>query len=358
MKQKFSEIIRRFGALRYPLIVVGAILASACIAATVFAADIDTVGVNYKGQITEITCHEGTVNDALKAAGIILTNNDKINCDSETALSAVQSVEISDKNDTILFVPGKVYTFPQTHGTAIDYALEMSDRSGLDILSDEERRVAEATPTPSPAPVSEVKNETEYWDVDFKTDRRPDDTMYEGQTKTIREGEKGQRQVDYIVKYSNGKVVSKEVTSDKVIKEPVNKIVAYGTMKSTQTDKGKNVAYSKVYRNFSATGYSWKEPDNIWGRSTSYGILAQDGVIAVDKSIIKLGTKVYVEGVGGVPDYGYAIAADTGNAIKGNKVDLHIEDLTAMHKWGRKNVNIYILEDQSVNIFDLRNNDV
>ena len=41
-------------------------------------------------------------------------------------------------------------------------------------------------------------------------------------------------------------------------------------------------------------------------------------VIAVDPSVIKLGTKVHVEG------YGYAIAGDIGGAIKGNKIDVFI----------------------------------
>ena len=39
-------------------------------------------------------------------------------------------------------------------------------------------------------------------------------------------------------------------------------------------------------------------------------------VIAVDPSVIPLGTKVWVEG------YGYAVAGDTGGAIKGNKIDV------------------------------------
>lgn len=61
-------------------------------------------------------------------------------------------------------------------------------------------------------------------------------------------------------------------------------------------------------------------------------------VIAVDPRVIKLGTKVYVEG------YGYAVAGDTGGAIKGNKIDVFIPSKSAALKWGRKNVKIKILK--------------
>jgi len=61
-------------------------------------------------------------------------------------------------------------------------------------------------------------------------------------------------------------------------------------------------------------------------------------VIAVDPNVIKLGTKVYVEG------YGYAIAGDIGGAIKGNKIDVFIPNKSDAYKWGRKNVKITILD--------------
>ncbi len=61
-------------------------------------------------------------------------------------------------------------------------------------------------------------------------------------------------------------------------------------------------------------------------------------VIAVDPSVIKLGTKVHVEG------YGYAVAGDIGGAIKGNKIDVFIPTKAAAYKWGRKNVKITILD--------------
>lgn len=60
-------------------------------------------------------------------------------------------------------------------------------------------------------------------------------------------------------------------------------------------------------------------------------------VIAVDPSVIPLGTKVYVEG------YGNAIAGDTGGAIKGNKIDVFIPEHSEAMSWGRKTVNVTIL---------------
>lgn len=61
-------------------------------------------------------------------------------------------------------------------------------------------------------------------------------------------------------------------------------------------------------------------------------------VIAVDPKVIKLGTKVHVEG------YGYAVAGDIGSAIKGNKIDVFMPSHSNALKWGRKNVKIKILK--------------
>ncbi len=59
--------------------------------------------------------------------------------------------------------------------------------------------------------------------------------------------------------------------------------------------------------------------------------------IAVDPSIIPLGSKVYI------PGYGMAIAADTGGAIKGNKIDLFLNSEDDCINWGVQNVSLYII---------------
>lgn len=59
--------------------------------------------------------------------------------------------------------------------------------------------------------------------------------------------------------------------------------------------------------------------------------------IAVDPSVIPLGSKVYVEG------YGYAIASDTGGAIKGMIIDVYLNSEEACTNWGRRNVTVKVL---------------
>jgi len=61
-------------------------------------------------------------------------------------------------------------------------------------------------------------------------------------------------------------------------------------------------------------------------------------VVAVDPSVIPLGSKVWVEG------YGEAIAGDIGGAIKGNKIDVFIPSYEDAINWGRKTVKVKVLD--------------
>ena len=62
------------------------------------------------------------------------------------------------------------------------------------------------------------------------------------------------------------------------------------------------------------------------------------GLVAVDTSVIPLGTRLYIE------DYGYAIAADTGSGVKGLHVDLYFEDRETCLEFGRQTLDVYVLE--------------
>jgi len=50
-----------------------------------------------------------------------------------------------------------------------------------------------------------------------------------------------------------------------------------------------------------------------------------------------LGSRLYIEG------YGYAIAADTGGDIKGNKIDVFFPSLRQCLDWGRRQTRIFLL---------------
>lgn len=71
---------------------------------------------------------------------------------------------------------------------------------------------------------------------------------------------------------------------------------------------------------------------------TALGIPATYGVVAVDPSIIPLGSRVYI------PGYGMAIAADTGGAIVGYCIDLCMESYAEAMNFGRRVVTVYVLD--------------
>lgn len=76
--------------------------------------------------------------------------------------------------------------------------------------------------------------------------------------------------------------------------------------------------------------------------TTAYGIDLRanpnEKVIAVDPTVIPLGTKVLVEG------YGEAIAGDTGGAIKGNRIDIFIPSYDDAIDFGVKELTVKILD--------------
>jgi len=94
----------------------------------------------------------------------------------------------------------------------------------------------------------------------------------------------------------------------------------------------------------SATAYTadyestGKNPGDPGFGITYSGMKAQVGVVAVDPSVIPLGTKLYIEG------YGEAVAGDTGGAIQGNKIDLYFNSEWECTVFGRQQLKVYVLK--------------
>ena len=123
---------------------------------------------------------------------------------------------------------------------------------------------------------------------------------------------------------------------------------------NTEIEQDKNVAEGEMN---TATDNPEQEEETITVTATAYTANCEGGtgvtytgidlkanpdskVIAVDPSVIPLGTEVYVEG------YGNAIAADIGGAIKGNKIDVFIPSESEAEDWGIKTVEVKILDEQ------------
>src|SRR5699024_5353348 len=107
---------------------------------------------------------------------------------------------------------------------------------------------------------------------------------------------------------------------------------------SSNNSSGKDLNVGKTFR-VEATAYT----PNCKGCSgyTATGINVKgknhQSIIAVDPSVIPLGSRVWVEG------YGEAIAGDTGGAIKGNRIDVLYKSKNQALQWGRRTVTVKVL---------------
>lgn len=69
--------------------------------------------------------------------------------------------------------------------------------------------------------------------------------------------------------------------------------------------------------------------------------------IAADTKTFPIGSILFI------PGYGYGVVADTGSAIKGNKIDLYYETVEDVYKqWGKKEVEVYLVEKGSGRLTD------
>ncbi|KAB3531824.1 3D domain-containing protein [Alkaliphilus serpentinus] len=189
----------------------------------------------------------------------------------------------------------------------------------------------------------------EEQEVPFHTVTKYSDTLNHGETRLIQDGENGLKEIKIKISYEDGIEVAREVVEETIHKEAIDEIVEKGTLNYIVSSRGEVTRYKEVIvmeasaydAGFESTG---KNPGDPYYGLTRSGTKVRRGVVAVDPKVIPLGTKLYVESMDGTASYGYAVAEDTGGAIKGNKIDLFMEDRSEALKFGRRKVKVYILE--------------
>lgn len=165
--------------------------------------------------------------------------------------------------------------------------------------------------------------------ISYETKKEYTVNLEEGVTRVAREGRDGTERQTWQVVYRDGVECSRSLSARETITPPVDRKVLVGSSKVVSRG-GDNIRYSDS-REMVATAYTHT------GNNTASGVYPYHGVMAVDPSVIPMGTRVYVDG------YGYATALDRGGAIVGNRIDLFFETKYEALNWGVRRVNVYFV---------------
>lgn len=348
-----AKNIKRYFSLKEAAIAVVAITLSVLVGLGVFNYLKKEVVINDNGNQIVVKTMKTTVFDVLEQNGIEVKPEDYISLTLDTQLknSGINEINIKRAVPVTISVDGRqlqVKTYKDTIGEVLqDNAVQLSPLDKLE-GKDLGDKIAESMKIN----IVRVSEElvSEQIPIPFEVTSRENKRMDKGTETVVREGQEGIQEKVYKVVKEDGKEVARELLEDKIAMAPVNKIIEFGTVPNFKTSRGDVVRYKKTM-DVVATAYTasyectGKTPDHPQFGITYTGVRAKRGIIAVDPKVIPLGTRVYVEVPGSAPDYGYAVAADIGSAIKGNKIDLYVDSMAEAYKWGVRKVKIYILQD-------------
>lgn len=318
-------------------------------ATLIISATRKTVTVSIDGKEINITTFRSNFKKALEANNIAVGPKDKTTPSLDTKVNKKDKIYIKRAVNVEVAVDGKDLKIQ----TAEDNIEKMLDAEKIEVADYDKVVPSVKEPITEGLKVTvtrvDAKIIKESKTLDYATVIKNDDDSEKGTSKVLQEGEQGEKVVATRVIYENGKEVSRQVVNETVTKQPVQKVVAIGTLSSyTPSRGGTKILFNKSMR-VKATAYSagyadtGKNPGDADYEKTATGALAKRNpngysTIAVDPSVIPLGTKLYVEG------YGYAIAEDTGGAIKGNIIDVYFSSSSQVDNWGVRWVNIYFVK--------------
>lgn len=334
------------------------------------------VTVALDGRTKRLKLFGGTVADALEEAG--LRSTDDVACNESLDAPVTDGMELTVTRLTAISITadGKTDSYKVASST-VGEALE---KCGFTLGENDRLNVPESRAVTGGLRIViqrvMVAEETETEDIDYGTQYVSSRKLPQGSSQLVSAGLKGERELKYRATYVDGKLESRELLSEEVKSEPVKRVVMRGTGLPTTAPKleftddgsgvtpdptpsgsgkpsvsvsskagtitdpwGNEISYSKAITG-TCTAYC------IPGGTTSIGLEAVRGVIAVDPKIIPYGTKMYVASPDGSIVYGYGVAGDTGGACMAGDIiaDLCYDTLDECSIIGRRQMVLYILQ--------------
>lgn len=284
-----------------------------------------------------LTIRPSTVKDVLNQAEISLGPGDSVYPSLDTQTKDGMRITVERAKPVFVISGGRistVFTSERNVGKVLELAkvsLAAEDKvvPGIDqeVPPDGTIRVVKVT-------YGEVTVDEK---LPFDTEKREDSSLEAGLVRVYREGTPGIVRVTYTVKYEDGKEVSRQEKSRVKVKDPTPRILLVGTKREVSRG-GQNIRFERALE-VMATAYCpcSKCCGPYANGYTHTGVPAKRGVIAVDPRVIPLGTRVYVDG------YGFGVAADTGSAIKGQRIDVCFDTHEEALAWGIRKVKVFIL---------------
>ncbi|MDC3414878.1 ubiquitin-like domain-containing protein [Aquibacillus sp. 3ASR75-11] len=298
------------------------------------------VNVTIDDKTKEYYTTEKTLAEFFKEKEISISQYDQVSLNEQASIKEGMTVKVDRGFQVTLYDGGeekKVWTTAETVAAFLDEQdIEIGKLDRVEPAKTEDVTKDNSIKITRVEKVTDVVEEKK----DFSVKTRKDASLASGTRQIVEAGEEGIIEKKYEVTLENGKEVDRKLISEEVKKDSKQQVVALGTKKPEPkqlASRGDDDVAEVLY--MQATGYNWDCATCSGTGYTATGINLRENpkVVAVDPSVIPLGTKVWVEG------YGYAVAGDTGGAIKGNRIDLHMSKSAAV-SYGIQRVKVKILK--------------
>lgn len=257
---------------------------------------------------------KATVSEILEENNIVLEENQKTIPDLNQEITTGQSIQITDK------------TYNEVQIAKIS---EEGVQTTLEQILE------------NYAPITE-KIVTEQVEIPYETVTKNATTSEQGTTsRVLKQGKNGLKEVTYKIKIQNNVEIERTVLSEKIIKEPVNKIVqvqkaVQTTSRASTTPRTAAVPTNGTTYKITAYCSCAKCCGKSTGRTAS-GTQATAGRTVAAPANFAFGTKLNIGGQ-------IYTVEDRGGAIKGNKIDIYVNSHAAALQWGVRYLPVSVVQ--------------